>query len=95
MNGITILIWITIAIIGIIAIILVKLHYGGEELEHDENSIIPNRESITGMLSQGKERINSAAKHNSSSQKTTQNTKSLYGNQTKRSPDYDVYIVPE
>ena len=95
MNGITILIWITIALIGIIAIILVKLHYGNEEVEHDEKSIIPKRESITGMLSQRKERINSANKHNSLSQKTTHNTKSLYGNQTKKSPDYDVYIVPE
>ncbi|WP_405268614.1 hypothetical protein [Methanobrevibacter sp.] len=94
MNGITILIWITIAIIGIIAIILVKLHYGNEELEHDEGSIIPSSEAISGILSQGKERITSTAKNNSPSQ-TTQNTKSLYGNRPRTAPDYDVYIVPE
>ena len=79
MNGITILIWITIAILGIIAIILVKLQYGGEELEND----------------QGKEKIASTTKNNSLSHKTTQNTKSLYGNRPRTAPDYDVYIVPE
>ena len=72
MNGITILIWITIAIIGIIAIILVRLHYGGDELENDEGSIIPSSETISGLISQGKEKINSTARNNSSSQKTTQ-----------------------
>ena len=96
MNGITILIWITIALIGIIAIILVRLHYGGNELENDEGLIIPNSETINGLISQGKEKINSSAKsHGLSQQKTTQNTKSLYGNRPKTAPHYDVYIVPE
>ena len=95
MNGITILIWITIAIIGIIAIILVRLHYGSEELENDEGSIIPSSEAISGLISQGKEKINSTARNNSSTQKTTQINKSLYGNRPKATPDYDVYIVPE
>lgn len=98
MNGITILIWITIAIIGVIACILVKLHYKGNELEHDEGSIIPSTDSLNGILSQGKEKINSKNISNSLSSKTTQNsqnTKSLYGNQQHTPKDYDVYIVPE
>ena len=36
MNDITIILWITIALIAIIAIIIVKLHYKGDELEKDE-----------------------------------------------------------
>ena len=96
MNGITILIWITIALIGIIAILLVRLHYGGDELENDEGFTIPNSETINGLISQGKEKINSSAKsHRLSQQQTTQNTKSLYGNRPKTAPHYDVYIVPE
>lgn len=46
MNGITILIWITIAIVGVISCILVKLHYKGDELEHDEKSIIPSADNF-------------------------------------------------
>ena len=100
MNGITILIWITIVIIGVIACILVKLHYKGNELEQDEGSIIPSTDKLNGILSQGKEKINSKNLTNSLSSKTTrtqnsQNTKSLYGNKQHTSQDYDVYIVPE
>ena len=54
MNIITILIWITIAIIAAIAIIVVKLHYRGEELEHEEGSILPSGKSINDILSIGK-----------------------------------------
>ena len=54
MNGITILIWVTIAIIAIIAIILVKLHYRGKELENDEGSILEDAESLTKVFSSGK-----------------------------------------
>ena len=96
MNGITILIWITIAIIGIIAIILVKLHYKGEELETEDGSILPDTNSLSNLLSQGKEKIISSTNDNSLSSKSTQtNTKSLYGNRPHKSPEYDVYIVPE
>ncbi len=98
MNGITILIWITIAIIGVIACILVKLHYKGNELEHDEGSIIPSTDSLNGILSQSKEKINSKNVSNglsSKSTRTSQNNKSLYGNQQHTPKDYDVYIVPE
>lgn len=95
MNGITILIWITIAIIGIIAIILVKLHFKGDELETDERSILPDGESLNGILSAGKERINFSNKSSNLSNNTQNPTKSLYGNRTDISKDYDVYIVPE
>ena len=53
MNGITILIWITIAIIAIIAIIMVKLHYRGDELEKDDGSILDNTESINKVVNAG------------------------------------------
>ena len=56
MNGLTILLWITIIIIGAIAIIAVKLHYNGEELEKDETSIIPT-EKIDELISYGQEKI--------------------------------------
>ena len=38
MNGLTILLWVTIFIIGLIAVIAVKLHYKGVELEKEEKS---------------------------------------------------------
>ncbi|WP_458456978.1 ATPase [Methanobrevibacter sp.] len=92
MNGITILIWITIAIIGIIAIILVKMHYGNEELESGEKSKIPGAKSLSGILESRKEKVNSQTRFSNSS---SQQNKSLYGNRTSVSSDYDTYIVPE
>lgn len=91
MNEITILIWITILIIGIIAIIVVKLHYKGNELEQDEGSIIPGSESINGILSKGKEKISS-----NKLSETTQKSQNinLYPENTPTSND-DAYIVPE
>ena len=56
MNGLTVLLWITIIIIGVIAIIAVKLHYKGDELEKDETSIIPT-DTIDGLISYGQEKI--------------------------------------
>ena len=95
MNGITILLWITIAIIGLIAIILVKLHYNDEELESGEKSIISSAKSLTERLSSQKEKVSSQVKSaNRSSQQKT-NNKSLYGNRTSISKSYDSYIVPE
>ncbi|MBQ2666724.1 hypothetical protein [Methanobrevibacter sp.] len=58
MNLITILIWITIAIIAAIAIIGVRLHYRGNELAHEEGSILPSTENIDKVLAIGKEKIN-------------------------------------
>ena len=54
MNLITILIWITIVIIAAIAIIGVRLHYRGNELEHEEGSILPSTESIDKVFNLGK-----------------------------------------
>ena len=59
MNDITIILWITIFIIAVIAIILVKLHFRGEELENDEGSILPSSESINNALNAGMQTINS------------------------------------
>ena len=56
MNGITILIWITILIIGAIAVIGVKLHYRGNELEKDDTSILPT-ETINGILSDRQDKV--------------------------------------
>lgn len=95
MNEITILIWITIAIICVIACILVKLHYKSDELEHDEGSIIPSAKSINEKASQKKEKIDSSTFSNSLSSKSTQNTKSLYGSQQRTPENYGGYIVPE
>ena len=97
MNVITILLWITIAIIGAIAIILVKLHYKGAALEAEEGSILPNTGSLSGIIAQGKEKLSSGSNDNGLSSRSTQtNTKSLYGNRPRTaSTGSDAYIVPE
>ena len=53
MNGLTIFIWIAIAIIGIISVIAVKMHYKGNELETDELSALNENKSINKMISAG------------------------------------------
>ena len=101
MNEITILIWITIAIIAIIAIILVRLHYRGEQLENDEGTILPNGENLNKALSLGKDIIhtNNHAQNNgprSLSPQNSQDTRhSLFRNQNVTSSRSDAYIVPE
>lgn len=105
MNDITIILWITIALIAVIAIILVKLHYKGDELEKDEESILPSTESINNALNAGKNTINSLGgnknenpsreRHSLSPSTTQQNSNSLFRRTEETSPQYDVYIVPE
>ena len=100
MNGITILIWITIAIVGVISCILVKLHYKGDELEHDEKSIIPSADSLNEVISQRKEKFNTKSLADSLSSKSSrsnnsQSTRSLYGNQKELPKEYTGYIAPE
>lgn len=85
MNGTTILLWITIFIIGIIAIIAVKLHYRGDELEKDEESIIP-KEAIDGLISYGQEKMPNS---NKISQNNTQ------PNPNHNMETYDIYVEPE
>ena len=101
MNIITILIWITIAIIAAISIIAVKLHYRGDELEHEEGSILPSTESINNALSIGKDKINlnktsySENAPRSLSPKTSQqNSNNLFRKNNSQNVNDD-YIVPE
>ena len=72
MNILTIVLWITIAIIGAIAIILVKLHYQGDKLENEDGSILPTAESINEALNMGKDKFNEIT-DNSSPQETYPN----------------------
>ncbi len=83
MNGLTIIIWITIFIIGLIAIIAVKLHYKGSELETDENSII-STDTVDGLISFGKEKISN----------NSNKPKSLFP-QSRNSYDYPIEEVVE
>ena len=98
----TILIWITIAIIAIIAIILVKLHYKGNELEHDEGSILPSSESINNALNFGANKLN--ANHEISSKNSqrslspnipNENNRNLFRKNINSDMKDDAYIVPE
>ena len=56
MNETTILVWVNIAIIGIIAIIIVKLYFRKDELEKDETPLIP-KDGINGLIQTGKDKI--------------------------------------
>ena len=104
MNIITILIWITIAIIAAIAIIVVKLHYRGDELEHEEGSILPSSESINNALNISKNKIDT--QNNNSSKNTPRSLSpntpkkehnlNLFSRNTEtKSEEDDAYIVPE
>jgi hypothetical protein len=98
---ITILIWITIAIIAIIAIIAVKLHYKGDQLEHEEGSILPSTGSLSEALSAGKDKINfsnSTSLNNtprSLSPNTSQDNHNLFRRNNETNSANDDYIVPE
>ncbi|WP_458406581.1 ATPase [Methanobrevibacter sp.] len=103
MNDITIILWITIALIAIIAIILVKLHYKSDELEKDEGSILPSTESINNALNIGKSKIKSINKDTPSNQRpslspsTSQQNQNntLFRNSIEVVPKEDAYIEPE
>ena len=103
MNLITILIWITIAVIGAIAVIGVKLHYKGDQLEHEEGSILPGAESIDKALNLGKDKIstkNNAPKTNeprslSPSIPRQENNHNLFRKTAETKSKDDAYIVPE
>lgn len=98
MSIITILLWITIAIIAVIAIIVVKLHYRGTQLEHEEGSILPSSESINEMISIGTEKLNnrndsSKKRPRSLSPQTSQQHSLFRNNRTQNNNDN--YIVHE
>ncbi len=91
MNGLTILLWITILIIGVIAIIAVKLHYKGHELEKDEESIIPT-DTISGLMSFGKEKSS-----NSNPKSLSPQSHNNYDYPIKEVVEekYDIYEAPK
>lgn len=88
MNGMTIILWLTIFIIGAIAIIAVKLHYRGDELEEDEESII-SKDSIDRFLSNNK---NKASNKNDTPKINTRQNPDYSLNQRTEEDNYDVYI---
>lgn len=61
MNETTILMWINIAIIGIIAIIIVKLYFRKDELEKD-NSPLLSKDSLDGLIPSNKNNQNNLSK---------------------------------
>ena len=61
MNETTILVWINIAIIGIIAIIIVKLYFRKDELEKD-NSPLLSKDSLDGLIPSNKNNQNNLSK---------------------------------
>ncbi len=100
MNLITILIWITIAIIAAIAIIGVRLHYRGNELEHEEGSILPSTESIDKVFNLGKgiNRNNNSqrnAPRSLSPNNPKHNNLNLFRKSTETASVNDDYIIPE
>ena len=101
MNIITILIWVTIAIIAAIAIIAVKLHYRGDQLEHEEGSILPSGKSIGEKLSIDKIKDNVQFENSSKnaprslSPDTPKSNRNLFSGIAETKSDDDAYIVPE
>ena len=99
MNGITILIWITIAMIAVIAIILVKLHFRGDELETEEGSILPN--SFGEVISFGNDikienrTSTKKAPRSLSPQSAQSNKHSFFKKEETTSPKNDDYIIPD
>ena len=99
---ITILIWVTIVIIGAIAVIAVKLHYKGNELEHEEGSILPSTESINKTINMGKEKISTRNNKElptnaprSLSPRTQENNHALFRKSTETKSSDATYIAPE
>jgi hypothetical protein len=81
MNDLTILLWITIFIIGVIAIISVKLHYKGDELEKDNTSILPT-DKIGDIISYGQNKLFD----------TNEPTEKQF---TQQNPENNVYPIEE
>lgn len=105
MNVITILIWITIAIIAAIAIIVVKLHYANDELETEEKSMLSDgTDAMQNALSGIKEKIASSSDELSKDAKT--HSSNLFNKPKNDGPaslrkegtkpeEYTAVIVPE
>jgi len=91
MNGTTIILWATIFIIGAIAIILVKLHYRGAELEKEEESILPT-EAIGNFLSNQRK---TESEKPSLNPQTQQNNNFLNKSSPIVEEDAGIYLAPE
>ena len=88
MNGLTLLLWITIFIIGVIAIIVVKLRYKGDELEKDNDPILP-KDTIGKIIPYGKEKVSEAPKNDYIPPNET------YPIEEVSQDNFDIYIEPE
>ena len=96
MNGITILIWVTIALIGIIAIVAVKLRFNHKELENDEGSILDDADVLKGIIPIRDNDLNdNNSKSSSLSPQTTPKSHKFFENEKKTPPKDDAYIAPE
>ena len=91
MNGTTIILWATIFIIGAIAIILVKLHYRGAELEKEEESIL-STEAIGNFLSNQRK---TESEKPSLNPQTQQNNNFLNKSSPIVEEDAGIYLAPE
>ena len=105
MNETTILVWANIAIIGVIAIIIVKLYFRKDELEKDETPLI-QKDSVNGLIQTGKDKLKNS--QNTLSKTTSPNSSvSTYfsKNQPKNTSlrkkgqipqdNFNSYVVPE
>ena len=100
MNVITIVIWIAIVIVAIVAIIFVKKHYNSEELENDDDVLFSDSKSINKAMK--KENNKSELENNKSKEnptnslsKKTDENHNLFRKSEENSPKNDNYIAPE
>lgn len=106
MNETTILVWINIAIIGIIAIIIVKLYFRNEELEKDETPLIP-KDNLDGLIKSGKDKLKNTQNTLSKSTPTKSSVSTYFSKQNPPKgtslrkegqipeDNFNSYIVPE
>ena len=88
----TILIWITIAIIGVIASIMVKKHYTGNELAKDNKSMLDDDKPMNRIINSGK---NFLSRNNDNSQSTHSQLNNSNSYNYENEPSiYDVYEEP-
>jgi hypothetical protein len=106
MNETTILVWVNIAIIGIIAIIVVKLYFRKDELEKDDSPLIP-KDSIDELVQSGKNKIKNSQNSLSKSTPTKSSVSTYFSKQNQQKgtslrkkgqipeDNFNSYIVPE
>lgn len=106
MNETTILVWVNIAIIGIIAIIIVKLYFRKDELEKDESPLIP-KDSIDELVQSGKNKIKNSQNSLSKTTPTKSSVSTYFSKQNQPKgtslrkkgqipeDNFNSYIVPE